>query len=202
MNMQPTRVLPFLASLAVIAAIALIVFAAIEAGALLALIFGVVLLGVVAIGLAKVGVDLFSRWSDAKVRIDGARYDFIQNMAAKGALPNDGSFVPLHRQIAAPEEPDGAVLTESETEQYRQLALELVGVTYQKCGMNTHQLIPFNKCAVDGIEPFNDVKKWTGAKNWLLNHGLAYKEMSGDKCIATLFSNGMTVGDVYKRLVR
>lgn len=168
MNTQ-TRILPFLASLAVIASIALIVFAAIEAGALLALIFGVVLLGVVSIGLAKVGVDLFSRWSDAKVRANAARYDFLQNMASKGVLPNDGSFIAIHAQIAAPQiQQKQQKVFDFNPNDIHTAAVNYILFSRNLLGDSGNRLASAPECASAGIENYS-ARSWERIVKHLCN---------------------------------
>jgi hypothetical protein len=149
----------------------------------------VVFRGVTSTGLAIADKRLQSRAED---------YRHIETVLKLGYTPE--SYEPVKLQIEAHAEPDGGSLQESETEQYRPLALQLVGVTHEKLGSQSKQLIPFNRCAVEKIAPFDDVNAWTNARGWLLNHGFAWKDMRGQKCMGIYFSNGQTVGDVYKRI--
>jgi len=149
----------------------------------------VVFRGVTTTGLAIADKRLQSRAED---------YRHIETVLKLGYTPE--SYEPVKLQIEAPAEPDGGSLQESETEQYRPLALQLVGVTHEKLGAQSKQLIPFNRCAIEKIAPFDDVNAWTNARGWLLNHGFAWKDMRGQKCMGIYFSNGQTVGDVYKRI--
>src|SRR5512139_1245727 len=90
-------------AMVIMALIVVLVGVALAFDALWMLIGGVIALGVIGIALARIVVGLFSRWADAKVKIDGARYDFILGMASKGALPSGGEYVWKSQVMALPE---------------------------------------------------------------------------------------------------
>lgn len=84
-------------------ALAAIVLVALGNGMLWQLIGGIAVFGAVVIALGFVIAKYIAiPLINAKVSANSARYDFLQNMASKGLLPTDGSFEPIHAQIAAP----------------------------------------------------------------------------------------------------
>ena len=108
--MTANRIPALLITLMAIAALAAVVQVAIGADKLAALIGGVAVLGAVVIVAGwMIARNIVVPLLEAKTKRDGMRYEFIQAMAAKGALPNDGSFVPIRAQLAAPQPTSRAI---------------------------------------------------------------------------------------------
>lgn len=108
--MTTNRLLVSIASFLSIFALTAIVSLAIGTDRLGDLVGGVFVIGVISGGWAAVGVALYSRMSASRATREALRYDFIYKMADKGALPNDGSFIPLRAQLPAPQAKQGNVL--------------------------------------------------------------------------------------------
>lgn len=179
-------------------AVMIIVMMAIDRGFLWPLIIGsVIALAIIVTAAAAIVNKVAIPFMDTRLKYLDAR------LGHERALWNHERET-LKLQLTynpALEEPEGGSLIDSEVEQWKPQALQLIGVTYEKLGMQSKQLLPFNKCAKDRIAPFNDVQVWEGATAWLFNRGHVTKKMQGEKCIGYYFANGRTVADIYKRLV-
>lgn len=195
---HPQRAGLYIFSLFISFAVLVVVMMAIDRGFILPLIAGsVVLLAIVIVAAASIVNKVAIPFMDTRLKYLDAR---LEQERALWSHERDILKLQLANRPAL-EEPEGGALGDSEIEQWKPQALQLIGVTYEKMGMQSKQLMPFNKCAADRIEPFYDVDVWQGATAWLFNHGHVTKQMKGDKCIGYYFSNGRTVADIYKRLI-
>lgn len=195
---HPQRAGLYIFSLFISFAVLVVVMMAIDRGFILPLIAGsVILLAIVIVAAASIVNKVAIPFMDTRLKYLDARLE-----QERASWNHEREILKL--QLAyrpALEEPEGGSRIDSESEQWKPQALQLVGVTYEKMGMQSKQLMPFNKCAADRIDPFYDVDVWQGATAWLFNHGHVTKQMKGDKCIGYYFSNGRTVADIYKRLI-
>lgn len=195
---HPQRAGLYIFSLFISFAVLVVVMMAIDRGFILPLIAGsVILLAIVIVAAASIVNKVAIPFMDTRLKYLDARLE-----QERASWNHEREILKL--QLAyrpALEEPEGGALGDSEVDQWKPQALQLVGVTYEKLGMQSKQLMPFNKCAADRIDPFYDVDVWQGATAWLFNHGHVTKQMKGDKCIGYYFSNGRTVSDIYKRLI-
>lgn len=195
---QPQRSGLYIFSLFISFAVLVVVMMAIDRGFFWPLIIGsVITLAIVIIAGASIVSKIAIPFMDTRLKYLDARLEQERALwkHERETLKLQLAYTP------ALEEPEGGSLIDSEVEQWKPQALQLIGVTYEKMGIQSRQLMPFNKCATDRIEPFYDVDVWQGAVSWLFNHGHVTKQMKGDKCIGYYFSNGRTVADIYKRLI-
>lgn len=195
---HPQRAGLYIFSLFISFAVLVVVMMAIDRGFILPLIAGsVILLAIVIVAAASIVNKVAIPFMDTRLKYLDARLE-----QERASWNHEREILKLQLSCRpALEEPEGGALGDSEVDQWKPQALQLVGVTYEKMGMQSKQLMPFNKCAADRIEPFYDVDVWQGATAWLFNHGHVTKQMKGDKCIGYYFSNGRTVADIYKRLI-
>lgn len=195
---RPQRAGLYIFSLFISFAVLVVVMMAIDRGFILPLIAGsVILLAIIIVAAASIVNKVAIPFMDTRLKYLDARLE-----QERASWNHEREILKLQLSYRpALEEPEGGTLGDSEVDQWKPQALQLVGVTYEKMGMQSKQLMPFNKCAADRIEPFYDVDVWQGATAWLFNHGHVTKQMKGDKCIGYYFSNGRTVADIYKRLI-
>lgn len=195
---HPQRAGLYIFSLFISFAVLVVVMMAIDRGFILTLIAGsVILLAIVIVAAVSIVNKVAIPFMDTRLKYLDAR---LEQERALWSHERDILKLQLANRPAL-EEPEGGALGDSEVDQWKPQALQLIGVTYEKMGMQSKQLMPFNKCAADRIDPFYDVDVWQGATAWLFNHGHVTKQMKGDKCIGYYFSNGRTVADIYKRLI-
>lgn len=195
---HPQRAGLYIFSLFISFAVLVVVMMAIDRGFILPLIAGsVILLAIIIVAAASIVNKVAIPFMDTRLKYLDAR---LEQERALWSHERDILKLQLANRPAL-EEPEGGALGDSEIDQWKPQALQLIGVTYEKMGMQSKQLMPFNKCAADRIDPFYDVDVWQGATAWLFNHGHVTKQMKGDKCIGYYFSNGRTVADIYKRLI-
>lgn len=192
--MTTNRLAVTLVSMLAIAALSAIVLIAIGADRLWSLIGGVFVVGAIGVALAAVGVNLYSSMSASRAERERLRYDFIQSMAAKGALPNDGSFIPLHALIEAP--PDVPVslqgITNDQLSEFKIHAINLLALSKQELGETSGQVLPFYRAKEN--EYFRDVAIWTNAVRYLLANHIAFekykKGLNGEKKEGTFLYSG------------
>ncbi len=184
-----------------ISAIALIVFGALAMNALPALIIGVIVLGVISIALSWVGVNLFSRYTDAQHKTKSLLYNHIEKMAEKGYIPVSDKV--KYVALPAPQqgEMDIPVSTSGETmstvAQFQQDAYELLCLSKQVLGENQNQVAPYHKARKN--EYFSDVAVWMRAVQFLLVHAIAEERYSGKKKLGTFLRSG-TIGQALNRM--
>ena len=165
--MTSNRLIILFVSLMAIAALAAIVLVAIGTDRLLSLIGGVAVIGVISVALAAVGVNLYSRMSASRAERESLRYDFIYKMADKGALPNDGSFIPLHAQIAAPQAKPGQgdisqiILNPNAL---RESAVNLLLFSMRQCGPDQNRIASGPECAAGGVNGYTP-RTWSKVVN-------------------------------------
>jgi hypothetical protein len=200
----------FLAAIVVITAITLIVFAAITAGTLSTLIFGVVVLGLISIGLATVGVNLFARYAEAQWKRDNLKLTHIERMADRGFLVS-GRGVPTYLALQPPEiENDVPVgtsgVTNSTVDIYRDVAVELVALSKQIMpGKDKADQIATYRKAKAGHEMFRGGEgftTWQHACQYLLIKQYCkekFDEATGKKKLGTFVISG-TVGQLYEKI--
>jgi hypothetical protein len=155
--MTTTRLIAAIISLVAIVALMAIVSLAIGTNRLGDLVFGAFVLGAIMIGLAWVGVNLYSRMSASRAERERLRYEFIQNMAAKGALPNDGSFMPLHAlQLSAPQVQPKQAGTQIifNPNALRESAVNLLLFSMRQCGPDQNRIASGPECAAAGVNGY------------------------------------------------
>lgn len=95
----------FLAIMFIAVIITAIVMAALVVNMLWSLIGGVFVVGLILIALAWIGVNLFSRWTAARISARSLDYAHDEQMAKIGFLPAGDRYRPIQLQIAAPVQP-------------------------------------------------------------------------------------------------
>lgn len=95
----------FLAVMFIAVIILAIVMAALAVNMLWSLIGGVFVVGLIIIALAWIGVNLFSRWTAARISARSLDYAHDEQMAKIGFLPAGDRYRPIVAQIAAPAQP-------------------------------------------------------------------------------------------------
>jgi len=197
------RLLPFIVALVIVTAIALIVFAAITAGTLPTLVFGVVVLGLISIGLATVGVNLYARYADAQFKRDNLKLTHIERMADRGFLVS-GRGVPNYLALPKPESEDIPVstsgITQSTIAPYQEDAFELLALTVSEPGArDSTQVMPYHKARKNDY--FKDPAIWMRAVQFLLVNQIAVERYEGKRKLGTFVLSG-TVGQAYDRMKR
>lgn len=183
----------------------LIVLAAIATNALTMLIAGVVVLGLILIGLSTIGVRLFVKFSDAKLKIDQEQNRHVEAMADMGLLPRGGRYEPalLDEPEDLPVSLSGEV--DSTVDAYRNDAIELLALSCLEMPMkrDSQQIIPYYKARKNPY--FEDVGTWMNAVKYMLIKQMVYqkrrKGRSGWKNIGTFLNSG-TVGVALDSLKR
>lgn len=181
--------------------IAAVVGAALVFGALWALIGGVIALGVIGIALARIGVGLFSRWADAKVKIDGARYDFILGMASKGALPSGGEYIWKSQVMALPEPQRQEAEQKPAIDPRHMLLVNLCLLTIKSAayGPTSHRLMSANDAQADRSGMFADRMNWDAASKYGQEQGVLYVQQGGkadEQGLKIKCGNGDTAADL------
>lgn len=181
-------------------AVSLIVFVAISADMLGLLLFGVVLLGLISIGLSWVGVNLFSRYTEAQLKRDVVRFDHIEAMADKGYLPMGRGIA--YKALPAPLfDTDIPVSVSGETAStisaYDTDAYELLVLSKKLLGENQTQIAPYHKARKDPY--FADVAVWMRAVQYLLVHQMAVERYNGKRKEGTFLVAG-TVGQALGKM--
>jgi len=187
-------------------AIAALVVAALAVGALWLLIGGVIVLGVITIALARVGVGLFSHYTDAALKRDTLRFGHIETVMKLGYLPEGGRvrYVPIP-QIEAPEDVPVSLqgITAEQLSEFKIHAVNLLALSKQEMGNTSGQVIPFRRARENDY--FRDVAIWTNAVRYLLANKIAeekYKEgQNGKRKIGTFLMAG-TVEQAFDALNR
>lgn len=150
----------------VIAALAVTVVIAIGLDRLWSLIGGFFAVGVILVALSAVGVTLYTRMSASRAKREKLRYDFLQAMAAKGALPNDGSFIPLHAQIAVPQAPQAQSISQIifNPNALRESAVNLLLFSMRQCGPDQNRIASGPECANAGVNGYTP-RTWSKIVN-------------------------------------
>lgn len=102
------------------------------------------------------------------------------------------------RQI---EPPPGEAVTSAQVAEYFNLARELAGVTVDKLGPNSKQLLPFNRASKDKLSPFDDVGVWQNAMKWFTQNGYAAEKREGEKSLGVFLVNGRTAQEMFNRMM-
>lgn len=191
----------FLIAFLVAFGITLIVLASIAAGALAALIAGVVVLGLILIGLSTIGVRLFVKFADAKLKIDEEQNRHVEAMADRGLLPRGGRYEPA--MLDEPEDLPVSLTGEvdSTIDAYRNDAIELLALSCLEMPMkrDSRQVMPYYKARKN--QYFADVNVWMNAVKFLLMKRIAHEERRRGKNIGTFLNSG-TVGVALDNLKR
>lgn len=180
-----------------------IVMAALAFDALLLLIGGIVVLGMIAIGLARIGVGLFSRYTDATLKRDALRFEHIETVMRIGYLPEGGkvSYKPI-RQLEAPSDIPVSVSgeTASTVAAYSEDALNLLALSLQwqrETGADPTQVVPYH--AARKSDYFRDVEIWMRAVQFLLVNQIGVERRQGNRKMGTFVISG-TVEQAYYRM--
>lgn len=189
----------FLAVLFIGAVIAAIVMAALAFDVLWSLIGGVFVVGVIVVALAWIGVNLFSRWTDARIKDRAVKFEHVEHMAKIGYIPAGQGIRYEPLRIAGPV--DLAVSTRdvraSTVAAFRDDALNLLALSKQELGADSQQVLPYYKARQN--EYFRDVKVWTQAVQYLLVHQIAWQDNDEGKQNGTFLQTG-TIGQAYAML--
>src|SRR5512137_1219255 len=117
-----------------------IVLGALSIGALWSLVAGFVVLGVTLIGLARVGVSLYSRYTDASLKRDTLRFGHIETVMKMGYLPEARNvrYVPMP-QLEAPEDVPVSLrgVTREQLAEFKVHAVNLLALSKQELGANS-----------------------------------------------------------------
>ena len=183
--------------------IAALVMAALAMDALWTLLLGFVALGLLIIALARVGVSLFARYTDAALKRDTLRYGHIETVMKLGYLPEGGrvSYKPIP-QIEAPTDiPVGiAGVTESTVAPYSEDALNLLALSLQwqrESNADQTQIAPYHVARKSDY--FRDVAVWMRAVQFLLVNQIGTERMRGGRKMGTYVITG-TVEQAYQRM--
>jgi hypothetical protein len=175
--MTPTRLIVAVVSLVAIVALMAIVSLAIGTNRLGDVVGGAFIFCVFGVALAIVYVVLRVKMNASNAERDRLRYEFIQNMAAKGALPNDGSFIPLHTpQLAAPKPEAPAPSIDPRHELL--VSLCLLTIRADKYGPASEKLLTADDAQSKGGK-FADRNNWDAASKYGQNLGLLYTQVGG-----------------------
>ncbi len=203
--MTTNRLILALVAFLAIGVIAIVVASAIGQDRLWSLIGGVAVLGAILILAGWViARNIVVPLLDAKTKREAMHYDFLQGMAAKGALPNDGSFIPLH-QLEAPADMPVSLqgITAEQLAEFKVHAVNLLALSKQVMGDTSGQVVPFYKAKENDY--FRDVAIWTNGVRYLIANQMArevYKEgKSGRRKVGT-FLNAGTVAQAFDVLNR
>lgn len=191
----------FIIAFIVAVGLLLIVLAAIVANVLPQLIAGVVVLGLIGISLSTIGVRLFVKFSDAKLKIDQEQNRHVEAMADMGLLPRGGRYEP-----ASLDEPEDLPVSlsgevDSTIDAYRIDAIELLALSCLEMPMkrDSRQVMPYYKARKN--QYFADVNVWMNAVKFLLMKRIAHEERRRGKNIGTFLNSG-TVGVALDSLKR
>lgn len=157
-KMNGPRLYPFLAAIAIITGLVLIVLAAIATDALITLIAGVIVLGLIAIGLATIGVKLFSRYTDAVLKRKSLEYEHVQNMAKLGYLPTGGKYLPMRAEIAAPKSSNAdrpGSQIQFNANDLRTSSVDLLLFSRRLLGDESNRIASGPECAMAGITGYS-----------------------------------------------
>jgi hypothetical protein len=209
MNTQPQQrlsVTGIAAIFGIAAVVAGIVLAALALGALWALIGGVVALGVISVALARVGVSLFSRYTDAALKRDTLRFGHIETVMKMGYLPEARNvrYVPMPQLEAPADVPVSlAGITNEQLAEFKIHAVNLLALSKQEMGENSGQVLPFYRAKENDY--FRDVAVWTNAVRFLIANRIAveqYKDgKQGRRKVGTFLVAG-SVGQAFDNLNR
>lgn len=98
------------------------------------------------------------------------------------------------------EPPVGQMVTSEEVKKLSPLAIELLGVTVDKMGELSTQLLPFNKAQSESLAPFDNVKVWQAAMKYWVQNGYAKEEMDGNRSLGVFLKNGRTAIDLFNQV--
>lgn len=192
----------FIAAIFVALALAVIVLVALGMGMLWYLIGGVFAVGLITIGLSWVGVNLFSRYTEASIKAHSLKYDHIEHMAKLGYVPIGAGYEPL--QLPEPPEDVSVSLrgvTAEQLAEFKIHAVNLLALSKQVMGETSQQVLPSYRATENDY--FKDGTSWTSAVQYLIANSIAverYKQgKNGKKKIGTFLIAG-TVGQAYDAL--
>ena len=203
---MPRRDVVFFICLIIITAIALVVFAAIQAAVLGWLLAGVIVLGAVSIILARVGVDLFSRYTDSRVKVLSLKLDHTETMAKLGYQLIGGNYQllppPPQEEYDIPISTSGIV--SSNVDAFLPDAVELGALSAQwHRGNNTkdkRQLAPYSIAKQDDYFKSGDgFVRWQNAMAYFCLKQIATEDKTGNRSRGTFVKRG-TAEQAYQAL--
>lgn len=206
MNTQPQRgnLNIFLAAIFALLVVAGIVLAALSLNMLWSLIVGIAVAGAVVIGLAWIGVNLFSRFTDAVLKREALRFEHDEHVMKLGYLPlSRGIMYQPIAQIEMPADVPVSLqgITAEQLAEFKIHAVNLLALSKQEMGDTSSQVIPFYRAKENDY--FRDVAIWTNGVRYLIANKIAYERykegQNGRKKIGT-FLNAGTVGQAFEAL--
>src|SRR5512139_4073994 len=188
-------------SLLVLVVIAGIVMAALAFDALLWLIGGIIVLGCISVALARVGVNLFSRWTDARIKVRSLDYEHDEHMAKLGYLPSDDRYLPTSRQIAAPVEPKPEQKQTIDPRHALLVNLCLLTIKSAAYGPTSKRLMTADDAQADRSGLFADrSNSWEQASKYGQERGWLFVQRGGndpnEQGLKIKCPNGNTVADL------
>lgn len=183
-------------------ALAAIVLVALGNGMLWSLIGGVFAVGLIAIGLSWIGVNLFSRYTEASIKAHSLKYDHIEHMAKLGYTMIGSGYEPLQLPEPPPDMPVSlSGITAEQLAEFKIHAINLLALSKQEMGETSQQVIPFYLARDNDY--FKDVAVWTNGVRYLIANKIAEEKFkkgkNGNKKIGTFLFAG-TVGQAYDAL--
>src|SRR5512139_2612964 len=190
-------------SLLVLVVIAGIVMAALAFDALLWLIGGIIVLGCISVALARVGVNLFSRWTDARIKVRSLDYEHDEHMAKLGYLPSDDRYLPTSRQIAAPVEPKPEQKQTIDPRHALLVNLCLLTIKSAAYGPTSKRLMTADDAQADRSGLFADRMQWDAASKYGQDCKYLYTQRGGnpdEQGLKIKCPNGNTAADLLVEL--
>jgi hypothetical protein len=160
----------------------------------------VAMIGLVLLFLAVGGISLFffNGFTTTGLRIMDKRLDKIREENRHGEVI--AKLESGRRQFQI-EPPSGESVTSAEVASFFNLARELAGVTVDKLGPNSTQLLPFNRASKEKLTPFDDVGVWQNAMKWFMQNGYAKEKREGEKSLGVFLLNGRTAEEMFNRMM-
>lgn len=185
-------------------ALSFVVMAALATGAFWALVGGMIVVGLVSIALSVIGVNLFGRWTDARIKARAVEYSHVEAMAKMGLLRESDQY----RMLPEPDYSDVPVSTSGETAntvtQYQAEAVELLAASTLWLRNNTQrvpsQIIPYREAkSFEYFRSGEGFTRWQNGIKYLILQALATEKMNGKKKEGTFLKVG-TVEQLYNSL--
>jgi hypothetical protein len=187
-----------IAAIFVALSLAVLVLVALGLGMLWSLIGGVFAVGLILIGLSWIGVNLFSRYTEASIKAHTLKYDHIEHMAKLGYTITGAGYEPLQLPEPPADMPVSLQgITAEQLASFKIHAVNLLALSKQEMGETSGQVIPFYRARENDY--FKDVAVWTNGVRYLIANQMAGERYKGNKKIGT-FLNAGTVGQAYDLL--
>lgn len=136
-------------------ALTIVVLAAIAANSLWTLIGGVIVIGVITIGLSWIGVNLFSRYTDAVLRRNEIDYRHAENTMKLGYVPENRRMIytPIQQPTAieAPKQVSPANQIILNPNALQTSAVNLLLFSCRLLGDNSNRIASGPECAAAGV---------------------------------------------------